>query len=106
MVTRQNPQTAGISRDGLVQTEFKGKIGDGFVPVVGVMLIEPGIFVVHVGIEFFHHRVVGEQIIIVFGSPFQLIGRDLLKHDDRVVLNVIPQCFVQSSIQIERIRVP
>ena len=106
MVACEDAQTAGISRDGFVQTEFKGKIGDGAVTVVGIMLIEPGVFVRHVGIEFSHHTVIEFCIFFFFRCLFQLEDRCLLKHDDRVVLNMIPQVFVQFLEKIERIRIP
>ena len=106
MIARQNPQAAGGDRQGFVETDFGGEIGDGIAQQGRCVFLSPGLLVRHVGFEAPQDFADPAREVRVLQADFELVFRDLLHHRNRVVVEVLPAAGRKLVEDLLRILVP
>ncbi|MNS67621.1 hypothetical protein D3C72_1008770 [compost metagenome] len=106
VVAGQDAQAARVDGQGLMQAELGREVGHGLVGLVRVGLLEPGHFLVHVGVEALHDGVVVGQEALVGSGGVEAGLIDLAQELHGVVVDGLPQVLVQAGEQRLSLRVP
>src|SRR5919112_4701125 len=102
MVAGKHAETAGVNRQGGVDAELGGEIGDGSLDELGLMLADPG----RRGgsreqiVESIHHLVISRQIVGIGSRLAQSLWRDGAEQEHGVLLEGIEQNGVEVAVEV------
>ena len=106
MVPGEDAEAAAIDRNGIVQTELGGEIGNGAIVQLWMPSREPRASPRHVVIIRLECGGIVTKKDRVFSQGGQSIRLDILEQFDRVVPGQAPQCRIYGLKECSRFRIP
>ena len=106
VVAGQHAQPAGGDGQRLMETEFGGEIGDRILAQRRSVLVRPGGFLVHVGVEGQQDLQHAPGEVRVLQPDAQFVIGDLVQNGHRVVIEVLPAARGQLLKYLLRLLVP
>ena len=106
VIAGEHTQPAGVDGQRTMQAELGGKVGDRPLAGVGMLLAEPQVPVVQVGLKAGPDPVVLRHKLRILGQDVQPFGTHQLQHADRIVPGTPPQGVVDRLEQVAGRRAP
>ena len=106
MVAGEHAEPAGIDRDGAVQPELGAEVRDRLLGVLGPLLGKPGAGARLLVPEPIHHLVVVRRDTRITRGSIEALGGDLVEELQRIVMDVLPEAFIDGAEDDARFAVP